>query len=111
MTTENQCWECDGRMIQRTVPYLLYGIEIGKFPALVFGKCEEVIFSAETSARITRLVKEKGLWGLQAQTKVGQAGKTLDIRIPKRITEFIKLKKGTAVTITPESRNKIVITV
>ena len=84
-------WVYSGPMGAVLIPGLIGLDEAGHLPnASTFcGKCEEVIFSAETSARITRLVKEKGLWGLQAQTKVGQAGKTLDIRIPKRITAFI----------------------
>ncbi len=46
-----------------------------------------------------------------AKTKVGQAGKTLDIRLPKKIIEFMRLKKGVEVTLTPENKNKITITV
>ncbi len=97
--------------MKRNVKYTLYGIHIGEFPALVCDSCKESLFSEETSKAITRIVKEKGLWGLQAKTTVGQAGKTLDVRLPKRIIDFMNLKKGTEVTITPESENKIVITV
>ncbi|MBI5066097.1 hypothetical protein HZA97_07715 [Candidatus Woesearchaeota archaeon] len=111
MENESTCWDCGKKMIKKNVEYSLYGILIGKFPALVCDNCKETLFSEETSKKITQLVKEKGLWGLQAKTKVGQAGKTLDIRLPKKIIDFVKFKKGTEVTITPESQNKIVITV
>lgn len=111
MKNENTCWDCGKKMIKKNIEYNLYDILIGKFPAMVCETCKESFFSEEISKKITQLVKEKGLWSLQAKTKVGQAGQTLDIRLPKKIIEFIKLKKGTEVTITPESQNKIVITV
>ncbi len=111
MKEENTCWECGKKMVTKKVEYSLYGILIGKFPALVCENCKEHFFSEETSKKITQIVKEKGLWGLQAKTKVGQAGNTLDIRFPKKIIDFVRLKKGKEVTITLESQNKIVITV
>lgn len=109
MKSNDACWDCGKKMVSKTVPYSLYGIEIGRFPAKICPKCNEPFFSEETSKKITRLVKEKKLWGLQANTRVGQAGKTLDIRLPKKIIDFIELKKGTEVTITPENKNKLVI--
>lgn len=108
---EEVCWECGKKLEKKAVEYKLYDVRIGDFPALVCSHCKETIFSEETSKRITRIVKEKGLWGLQSNTKVGQAGNTLDIRLPKRIIDFTGIKKGTEVTITPEGKNKIVITV
>jgi len=108
---DETCWECGKKMVKKNVEYALYGQVLGKFPALVCEQCDETFFSEATSKKITQIAKEKGLWGLQAKTKVGQAGKTLDIRLPKKIIEFIKLKKGIEVTITPESENKLVITV
>ncbi|MBI2565208.1 hypothetical protein HYV79_04455 [Candidatus Woesearchaeota archaeon] len=111
MKDEDLCWECRTKLVKKFVEYSLYGVFIGKFPARVCEKCKESFFSEETSKKITELAKQKGLWGLQARTKVGQAGKTLDIRLPKKLIEFINLKKGKEVTITPESKNKIVITV
>jgi len=111
MENEDTCWDCGKKMIKKNIEYSLYGILIGKFPAIVCETCKESFFSEETSKKITQIIKSKGLWGLQAKTKVGQAGQTLDIRLPKKIIEFIKLKKGTEVTITPENQNKIVITI
>ena len=63
----------------------------------------------ETSKKITLATKAKGLWGLGATTKVGQAGSTLDIRLPKKIIEFLKLKKGKEVMVYPENKNRLVV--
>jgi hypothetical protein len=111
MKDEDLCWECEKKMKDKKVDYSLYGVKIGTFPAKVCEKCNETYFSEETSYKMTRIAKQKGLWGLQAKTKIGQAGTTLDIRLPKKIIEFFKLKKGEEVTIYPEDKNKIVISI
>ena len=109
MNDENICWECGKPLKEKQIEYSLYGIKIGTFPAKVCESCNETYFSEETSKKITQVTKQKGLWGLQAKTKIGQAGSTLDIRLPKKIIDFYKLKKGEEVTIYPEDKNKLVI--
>ena len=109
MKDEDMCWECKGKMRNKNIDYSLYDIKIGNFPAKVCEKCNETYFSEETSRKITQITQQKGLWGLQAKTKVGKVGTTLDIRLPKKIIDFLELKKGEEVTIYPESKNKLVI--
>ena len=111
MKEKNTCWECNKRMKEKKVEYTLYGEVVGKFPALVCEKCNETFFSEETSKKITEKTKEKGLWGLNYKTKIGQAGSTLDIRLNKKIIEFLGLRKGEEVSVQPEGKNKIVITI
>lgn len=107
-----KCYICEkGELKRKTVPYKLYGELIGNFPAEVCGECGEVFFDEETSKQITEATKAKGLWGMGSRTKIGQAGTTLDIRLPKKIIEFLKLKKGEEVSIYPESKNRLVIEV
>ena len=103
------CWECNGKLVNKKVNYSLYGISLGEFPAKVCQKCNETYFSEEVSKRITKISKEKGLWGLGTKTKVGQVGTTLDIRLTKRIIDFMKLRKGEEVTVYPESKRKLVV--
>ena len=110
MKDEDLCWECGKRLKDKKVDYSLYGVKIGTFPAKVCETCNETYFSEETSKKITQIEKRKGLFGLHAKTKIGQAGTTLDIRLPKRIIEFFQLKKGEEVTIYPEDKNKMVVT-
>ena len=93
------------------MPYKLCGELIGNFDAEVCDKCEEIFFEEETSKKITEATKAKGLWGIGSRTKIGQSGSTLDIRLPKKIIEFLRLKKGEEVSIYPESRNKLVVEV
>ena len=107
-----KCYMCEkGNLKKKKVDYSLYGISLGKFNAEVCDKCGEVFFDEETSKKMTQLAKEKGLWGLQTKTKIGRAGTTLDIRLPKKIIEFLNLEKGKEVEICPEGKNKLVISI
>src|SRR3989338_11143682 len=105
-----KCYMCKkGNLAKKKVDYSLYGVSLGKFNAEVCDKCGEVFFDEKTSKRMTEIAKERGLWGLQTKTKIGQAGTTLDIRLPKKIIDFLKLKKGKEVEIYPEGKDKLVI--
>ena len=109
---KEKCYLCEnGILTKKRVEYKLYGVDIGKFNAEVCEKCGEVFFDEETSKKMTETAKKKGLWGLQTKTKIGQAGTTLDIRLPKRIIDFLNLKKGKEVEIYPEGKNRLVISI
>ena len=102
------CDECGGKLSFQKVPYELYGVNLGNFPAEVCLKCGETVFTEETSRAMTTKAKEKGLFGLDAHTKIGQVGDSLDVRIPKRLAEFLNLSKGKEVWLHPE-KNRIII--
>ncbi len=102
------CDECRGKLAQKKVPYELYGVKLGDFPAEVCQKCGEVVFLEETSRAMTAKAKELGLFGLEARTKVGVVGDSLDVRIPKRVAEFLGISKGTEVWLHPE-KNKLIV--
>ena len=105
-----KCYICEkGELENKKVPYELYGISIGIFPAEVCNKCNEVFFSEETSDKITEKVKKMGLWGLETKTKFSELGHSLAIRLNKRLSDFIKAKKGKEVTLSPIDENKILI--
>ncbi len=93
----------------REVPYEVYGEPVGKFKAEICESCGETFFDEETSRKITAATKSKGLFGLGARTTIGQSGTTLDVRLPKKIIQFLHLRKGEEVTIYPESRKKLIV--
>lgn len=96
-------------MKKKKVDYFLVGENLGKFEAEVCDKCNEQFFNEEVDVHITKAAKEKGLWGIMTKTKIGQAGSTLDIRLPKKIIEFLKLKKGEEVIIYPEGKKRLIV--
>ncbi|MDI6737076.1 MAG: hypothetical protein QME12_00995 [Nanoarchaeota archaeon] len=104
----DKCYICEeGKLITKKVPYIIFGIEIGKFEAEVCSKCKEIFFDEETSKQIIQKTKELGLWGLESKTKVGNVGSALDIRLSKRLVDFYNIKKGEEVIIYPEDKNTL----
>ena len=109
---KEKCYICEkGNLTKKRVDYDLYGVNIGKFNAEICDRCGEIFFDENASKKMTEIAKSKGLWGLQTKTKIGQSGTTLDVRLPKRIIEFLNLKKGKEVEIYPEGKNKLVISI
>ncbi len=107
---KEKCYICEeGELSNKKIDYCLYGVKLGKFDAEICSRCGEVFFAEETSNKMTKLAKQKGLWGLASQTKIGQSGTTLDIRLPKSIINFMQLKKGEDVRIYPEDRHRIIV--
>ncbi len=107
-----KCYICEkGNLTKRKVDYKLYGISIGKFYAEVCNNCGETFFDEDVSKKMTEIAKRKGLWGLHTKTKIGQSGTTLDIRLPKKIIDFLNLKKGKEIEVYPEGKDKLIISI
>ncbi|MFH1053889.1 MAG: YgiT-type zinc finger protein [Candidatus Woesearchaeota archaeon] len=105
-----KCPACEkGNLEKKTVPYDVYGIELGKFPAKVCNICNEVWFSEETSKMIEDLEKKKGLFGLSRHSKISFSGNSLIIRVPNALAKFMNLKKEEPVIIYPENKKKLII--
>jgi hypothetical protein len=105
-----KCIECEkGRMKSEKVEYKQFGVSLGKFDALVCGRCSETIFEGKVSEEIEKKAKELGVFGLARRSKIGTSGNSLDVKIPKRITEFLQLKKGQEIIIEPSDKNKMQI--
>ena len=101
--------ECGGKMTKKEVDFSMYGTSLGKFEADVCQKCGEELFSEEVSEQIDRAAKKKGLWGLEAHTKVGKAGSSLIVRINSKIADFYGLKQGEEVTVIPKGKKEMSI--
>mgnify|MGYP001610025985 CR=1 FL=1 len=104
-----KCYLCEkGILEKKKVDYPLHGISLGKFEAETCNQCGEIFFDENTSRKMTKIAKEKGLFGLEAETKVTLAGNSLAIRIPKKIADFMHLKKGDNTRLYPEA-DKLII--
>ncbi len=103
------CVKCEkGLLVNKVIPYSVGNIKIGKFPAEVCTKWSEEWFSEETAKKIE---KEKGLFGLSKQSKIGYQDNSLIVRIPSEIAKFMNLKKEKAISIHPEGKNRLLIEV
>lgn len=107
----NKCEECGRKLAKKEVEFKLYGESLGKFPAEVCLSCGEELFNEETSDKIDALAKERGLWGLGAQTKLAQVGSSIAVTINKKIADFMQLEKGEEVNIYPENKKRLIIDV
>ena len=105
------CEECGGKIIHKLVDYVLLGENLGKFPADVCTKCGEQVFDEEVSGKIDIIAKQKGLWGLQAKTRIGKIGNSFNVLINSKIAKFLELKKGEEVVVYPENKKKLVISI
>ncbi|MBI2175895.1 AbrB/MazE/SpoVT family DNA-binding domain-containing protein [Candidatus Woesearchaeota archaeon] len=106
-----KCVFCSSATEEKVVEYAEMGVNLGRFKAKVCTKCGETFFDSETAGKIQAKSKELGLFGLAKKTKVAEVGNSMAIRVPKRLAEFIGLKKGQEVLITPEEKNKLSIEV
>ena len=103
-----KCVFCKTEAIEKEVEYKEYGISLGKFQGFVCTNCGETFFDSDVVKKIQQKSKEKGLFGLSRKVKVGKVGDSLMVRIPKEIANFVKLKEGKEVRMSPEA-GKIII--
>lgn len=53
--------------------------------------------------------KKMGIWGLEQRTKIAMVGNSLAVRIPKRLADFLGLRRGTEVSVHPIGRDKLMV--
>lgn len=108
----NKCYECDeGTLEKKDVEYRKYGILIGMYTAEVCQKCNSIFFESKAVAEIEAKVKKMGLWGLRNRSKVGTSGNALDIKLFKRLVDFMKLHKGQDIEIQPVNKQKFEVNI
>ena len=105
------CEECGEKIISKKIEFTLYGEGLGLFPAEVCAQCGEEVFDEEVSDKIDAAAKQKGYWGLEADTKITKIGSSNGVLLNKKLLDFTGLKSGTEVHIYPESKRRIVIEV
>jgi len=104
-----KCPICEKGNLKKTIiKEEMFGVFLGNFPAEVCDNCKESFTSQETTRKIESIAKQKGIWGLGFKTKITRAGNSLAVRIPKKIDDYLKLKKEKEVYLYPES-GKIMI--
>lgn len=105
-----KCYICKkGNLIKKKIPYTLYGVMVGKYDGEQCDKCEESFYSETIFDEMTEKVKKLGLWGLETRTKLTKVGNSFDIRLNKKLVDFIGVGKGKEVNIIPENKKKIII--
>lgn len=106
-----KCLFCNSVTKEKSVDYAEMGVSLGKFKAQVCTKCGETFFDSEIAGKIQAKSKKLGLFGLAKKIKVAKVGNSIAIRVPKRLAEFVGLKKGQEVLIRPREKNELSIEV
>jgi hypothetical protein len=87
----------------------MYGVDLGTYEGEKCSECGETFLQPDEVRRSEEKAKELGIWGLESRVKIGKSGHSLIIRIPTRLAEFMKLKKGEDLCIFPEGENKLIL--
>src|SRR3989344_1592862 len=105
-----KCPICNiGTMDKKEVTFSLYGENLGRFRADVCNKCGEEFFDEDASDRIDEAAKKKGLYGLEAETKISELGTNVAVRLNKKLTEFFHTKKGDEIRLYPENKKRLIV--
>lgn len=105
-----KCPACGKAALRREVRKSeLYGFHLGEYTAEVCSSCGEVFWKEADVRKMEEKAKKLGIWGLEHRTRIGVAGNSLIVRVPKSIARFIGLKKGEVVSLHPLGRDKLLI--
>jgi len=99
---------CKGRLRKGKIREEMFGTFLGEFPADVCEKCGESFTDSETTLKIEKIAKKKGLWGLGVKTKIAKTGNSLAVRIPVKIADFLHLKEGDEAYMHPDGGRLVV---
>ena len=105
---ETKCPMCEKGVLKKSkIKENMHGVYLGEFPAEVCTKCKESFTSPDTTKKIEKIAKEKGIWGLGVKTKVTKTGNSLAIRIPKKIADYLELREGKETYLYPEGKKLV----
>ena len=104
-----KCPVCEkGKLKKVMEKHILFGVDLGTYPGEKCSICTEIFTDSSYIKKIESVAKQKGIWGLEAKTKIAKTGNSLAVRIPQKIANFLNLRAGAEARIHPEA-NKLVI--
>lgn len=98
---------CGGKLKKSFCSVEFFGIDFGERACEVCTSCGTEFLDDATLEEIEKQVKERKIFGLEKQVKIGKSGNSLVIRIPPEIAAFTNSKPDTPVRIFPKSKTKI----
>lgn len=104
-----KCPACnDGELKKARIREEQLGVFLGEYKGLRCDACNETFFDEATTQKIIEKAKEKGIFGIEAKTKIAKSGNSLAVRIPKNIATIMKLKEGQEVRMHPAGKKLII---
>jgi hypothetical protein len=103
--------KCGGKLRKGHTEVEFFGIDFGIKEAEICSRCGAEYISQDLMEELEAEVKRRGLFGLERRGHVAKSGNSLVIRIPKEITESLKIKRDMPIIIYPSEFRKLVIEV
>jgi hypothetical protein len=103
--------KCGGKLKSGHTEVEFFGIDFGIRRADVCTKCGAEYISQDLMEELETEVKRRGLFGLERRGRVAKSGNSLVIRIPKEITDSLKIRRDMPIIIYPSDSKKLVIEV
>ena len=103
--------KCGGKLKRGHTEVEFFGIDFGVREAEVCASCGAEYISQDLMEELESEVKRRGLFGLEKRGRVARSGNSLVIRIPKEITDSLKIKRDTPIIIYPSDSKKLIIEV
>ncbi len=103
--------KCGGKLKRGHTEVEFFGIDFGIRAAQICTECGSEYISQDLMEELEAEVKSRGLFGLERRGRVAKSGNSLVIRIPKEITESLKIKRDMPIIIYPADSKKLVIEV
>ena len=103
--------KCGGKLKRGYTEVEFFGIDFGVREAEVCTRCGAEYISQDLMEEVESEVKRRGLFGLERRGHVARSGNSLIIRIPKEITESLKIRRDMPIIIYPSDSKKLIIEV
>jgi len=103
--------KCGGKLKRGYTEVEFFGIDFGVREAEVCTRCGAEYISQDLMEEVESEVKRRGLFGLERRGHVARSGNSLVIRIPKEITESLKIRRDMPIIIYPSDSKKLIIEV
>lgn len=87
----------------------MFGVDLGEYAGEKCTNCGETFLTSESMRAIEKRAKELGLWGLASKVKVARSGNSIVVRIPAPLAQYLKLKKGQEIMVSPDKENRLVL--
>jgi len=100
---------CGGKLKRGHGEVKFFGIDFGVKEAEICSRCGAEYISQELMESLEDEIKRRGLFGLEKRGRVAKSGNSLVIRIPKEITDSLKIKRDMPVIIYPSDSKKLII--
>jgi hypothetical protein len=103
--------KCGGKLERGHTEVEFFGIDFGVREAEVCTRCGAEYISQGLMEELESEVKRRGLFGLERRGHVARSGNSLVIRIPKEITDSLKIRRDMPIIIYPSDSKKLIIEV